>query len=81
MKLFVVTQDQDLTGSYHSGGAALVFAEDLAAAKALAAAERGPSYEDGRLCGITDAALDAAMSYDVQDVVPHIRIFPNEGCC
>lgn len=72
MKVFVWQNVRKVSENYHEGGGVVVFAEDEAAARALANAVFGCALSD-------DETPD-----DVRDVIggePRVYIMPDAGCC
>lgn len=77
MKAFIFEIDQGLTSDWHSGGSALVVAEDEAEARvALAGAAR---LKDGS-CNPAEVTLTDTLAVAKREK-PRVLIFPDAGCC
>lgn len=75
MKIFILTNVEDLTSNYHPEGGLVIIAETIEAAKEL-------------MKGDSEALISEQEWLDViiheligQDIEPNYYIFPNAGCC
>lgn len=76
MKIFILTNVEQLTNSYHPEGGLVIIAETIEAAKELI-------KNEGEM-KITDDEWNMVISYNLNDYNSNIGcyyIFPNAGCC
>jgi hypothetical protein len=88
VNIWILTEVESLTGSYHAGGGLAVVAADEPRARALVAEKLAPapdSYEAKYGTppkGPTDAEWSKAVRYPLGGPVPEsVYIFPDSGCC
>lgn len=82
MNVYIWERLAQLTGSYHSGGGAVVVADSLEAARQMVLgyyAKEMAHETDPEPCDVTASEPDAV--YPCEAAEPRLFVFPNAGCC
>jgi hypothetical protein len=83
MQIFILPHVENLTGSYHSDGGAVIIARDLQRAKEIMAehAKEYDAYDPKEPIQVTEEEWAKAESFYIGSETEKHWIFPDAGCC